>query len=128
MNVHNNQSQRYYAPLKRFEIDLKIDGEAHVMKGVLFLYEMNELGASFFLDTKLPVGSAVSLVVHAPNTIYLKGFVSRCVPILVPKKILHKRELNFRVGMQFEFDDQSTKTEFKAHCGRYRKPLPKIVY
>jgi hypothetical protein len=128
MDSLKQRAERYYAPLKRFEIDLKVEGQPQVNKGILFLYEMNEMGAAFFSDGKVAIGSPVVLVVHAPNTIYLKGHVTRCVPILVPKKILHKQELNFRIGMRFEFDDAISQAEFQSHCRRYRRAIQSRSY
>ncbi len=119
-NIVNN---RYYVPMKRFEADIKVEGLDFVTKAMLLLYEMNEDGVILFSENNLPIGAQASLVVHAPNTIYLKGKIAMCRPILTGMRVIRKMQLDFRVGMNFEFDKIELRREFEDHYRRYMEPL-----
>ncbi len=114
---------KYYVPLKRFEADIKVEGSDIITKAMLLLYEMNEDGVILFSEHNLPIGAQTTLVVHAPNTIYLKGRVSMCRPILTGIKVIRKMQMNFRIGVQFEFDKLELRREFEEHYRRYMQPL-----
>lgn len=77
-----------------------------------------------FAEKSAAIGSQVSLLMQgtAENSLYLKATVTACSYTELRSRVLRERPLNYRLQLNFVFEDAKTEQEF----GRYYEHLQKL--
>jgi hypothetical protein len=112
-------------PLQRVSAEIMIEETKEVFDGRVFLSDLNTAGVACFVNSELPKGAVISVVIEQPKHLYLRGEVAWCTPYTLDTKVLSIDRFDYRIGIKFIFETPQEAEEIKNYINEIYDPASK---
>jgi hypothetical protein len=89
----------------------------------IFLSDLSAMGVSAYCSQSFAAGQEVALVIEFSTMIYLRGIVVYSSEKDSPTQIISNTPFNYRIGIQFVFDDAAERAAVSKYCNDLKKKI-----
>lgn len=99
----------------RVGAEVQVDATQTLVIGRIFLNDLRANAVSLFLQEPIARFQDVSLVIHHPKYLFVRGRIVGCVPYTMSAKIVSSDSFMYRAVVEFYFEDAAERKRVQQY-------------